>query len=603
MLQNIKINLCCVIIGIGLLTCSHSTQSQTKQLSPEITVNDLYKHIKYLASDSLTGRKPGSKGDSLAANYIINNLLSCGLTPIADNGFQKFEIITKSSLGNNNRLQINEDELTLNKDFIPLSYTANDTLNAQVVFAGYGFDIETDSIKWHDYTNIDVKRKWVMVLRGDPEMDKTHSFYTKYSSDRKKTLIAADKKAAGILLVSGVEFDEKDKLQKLNNNPANIRAGIPVVHITRKTANKILSLTNQTVENLEKKMNKELQSTSFAVDAKVNANIEVIYKKTYTQNIIAYLRANNQNATNETVVIGAHYDHLGLGGRGTSSRSQDTIAIHNGADDNASGVAAVLELACKLAQKKQNLKRNVIFVAFGAEEMGLIGSKYFVKNNPIPDDSIILMMNFDMVGRLDTVDGTLMIGGTGTFAECNTLLDKHQKKFKIKTERTTGGYGPSDHASFYADKIPVLYFFSGTHNDYHTPADDTEKINFKGEKTIVRLSYNLVYDILTSEMPVTYQQTEEPEDKGERRRFKVTLGIVPDFAGIEKKGLRVDGVRKGRPAYKAGMKKGDIITAMDGKPVKNIYDYMNRLNEYAPNQRISVEILRNGNKRILIVDF
>lgn len=602
MLQNIKIYLCCTIAGIGLLINSHSTCSQTKPLSPEITVNDLYKHISYLASDSLMGRKPGSKGDSLAAGYILNTLLSCGLQLKGDNGYQKFEIITGSSLGKNNKFSINKKELTLNKDFTPLSYSANGTLDAQVVFAGYGFNIETDSIKWQDYKNMDVTGKWVMVLRGDPEIDNPQSFYAKYSSDRKKALIAKDKKAGGILLVSGVEFDKKDKLQKLHNNPANIRADIPVVHITRHTANKILSPTNKTIEELEKKLNKELNCTSFAVDTKVKAGLEVIYQKAYTQNIIGYLEANNQKSTNQTVVIGAHYDHLGLGGKGTSTRSPDTIAVHNGADDNASGVAAVLELACKLAQKKQNLKRNVMFVAFGAEEMGLIGSKYFIKKHN-PDNDIILMMNFDMIGRLDTINGALMVGGTGTFAECKALLEKHRKNTAIKTETTTSGYGPSDHASFYANKIPVLYFFSGTHNDYHTPADDTEKINFKGAKAIVNLSYHLLLELLTSDMPITYQQTDEPANQARKQRFKVTLGIVPDFAGVEKRGLRVDGVRKGRPAYNAGMKKGDIITAMDGKPVKNIYDYMNRLNEYAPNQRASVEVLRNGKKKILIVDF
>ena len=303
---------------------------------------------------------------------------------------------------------------------------------------------------------------------------------------------------------------------------------------------------------------------------------------------------------NEYIIIGGHYDHLGMGGKNSGSRKPDTIAVHNGADDNASGVASVIEIAEKFASLKTPTKRSIIFIAFGAEEIGLLGSAYFT-NNPLIDLSkIYAMLNLDMVGKLDKEKPTLTIAGTGTAIEFEEFLKKYDSKTNIKFALSASGFGASDHSSFYSKNIPILFFNTGAHQDYHTPEDDTEFINFEGQKQISDIIYEIAFELAESKETLTFQETNESQSKGKySRNFKVTLGIMPGFGDTENKGLRVDGVSKGRPAEIGGMKKGDIITAIDGKPILNIYDYMERLGECKEGQIINVDVNRKDEKIVL----
>lgn len=570
--------------------------------NPEITKEELNDHIVFLASDSLKGRYPGTDEMKIAANYIKAELKNAGLDLVDESGFQEFEVTTAISRGENNHLQIEDSVYQVGKDFVPYAFTANMELDAEVVFAGYGFNFNRKGLAWNDFDGIDVKDKWVLMLTGDPEIDSANSIYASYSGDRSKTLTAIDEGAKGVLLVSGPVMDARDKLISLHFDKTMSNSGIPVINIKRSVANHLLRKSEYSVADLEAILNETKKPNSFELNLSAKGATEVNQVKVKTQNVVAFLEGSDPSLKNEIIVIGAHYDHLGFGGPESGSRMPDTIAVHNGADDNASGVAAIIEIAEKLAENKSNIKRSLLVVAFSAEEMGLLGSKYFVQNPAFDVAQFKAMVNLDMVGRMKD-DNSILMAGVGTSIEGEGMLKELEN---IDTTLHFGyspdGYGPSDHAAFYAEGVPVFFLSTGAHEEYHTPFDDAHKINIEGEKKLADYSYSLILELLNREQSLTYQENDmSDERKRGRRGFSVTLGIMPDYAGVETKGLRIDGVRNGGPAEKAGMLKGDIIVSIDGKAIKNIYDYMHRLNQLEKGKTASVDILRDGENMILIV--
>ena len=567
------------------------------KFNKEITLDDIRENIEYLASDSLKGRKSGEQGDLLAAQYIAGKFEAAGLELLFDNGFQEFNLVTSAEIAEGNQLLVNDTEYEVEKDFLPYAFSANTTVAADVVFAGFGIEVNRDSLKWNDFEGADVNGKWMLVLQGDPDLDNPNSPYLEFSSERAKALKASDKGAAGIIFVAGTKFSEADELSSLFFDKNSSRFSIPVLQVTRKVANEILKAKDQTVEKLEAKILEQNGGLNMEVLATVSATVNVGLKETTTRNVVAMLPGNDETLKDEYVVIGAHFDHLGMGGPGSGSRAIDTVAVHNGADDNASGVSAVIQLAEKLAGDNSN-KRSVIFVAFGAEEMGLLGSKEFTMKSPVETDKMVAMFNFDMIGRLKE-DNSLNIGGTKTAEETEDLLNELNPDFTLAF--TGEGIGPSDHASFYLQDIPVIYISTGAHPDYHTPQDDAELINFEGAQKVMDYSAALVDDVVNRTEKLTYQEAGSKFQRSRGGRFKVTLGVMPDFAGVEKRGMRVDAVSKGKPAYAAGMKKGDIIIAIDGKKVGNIYEYMDRLQKLEAGATISVDILRDEKPTVLIV--
>ena len=574
---------------------------EKKETSPGITIHELKQHVAFLASDSLKGRKPGTKGGQQAAEYIKNEISKLDLELLGNNGFQFFDVVTSVILGENNKLSFSGFTGTVGEDFIPFGFSKNDSITGEVVFAGYGFDVKTDSISWNDYSGLDVTGKWVMVLRGDPE-DNPHGEFAEHSSLRKKAMVARDKGAAGILFVSGVTFDENDDLIELYYDQSQTGSGIPVLHIKRSVADVLLRKKNYTIKSLESNLIQERVSQSFVMNKIVTVVTDLIQKRVRTQNVLAMLPGTDPALIEEFIVIGAHYDHLGFGGSHSGSLRPDSLAIHNGADDNASGVAAIIEIMEELSFSRQYVKRSVLFIAFGAEESGLLGSKYFTKNSLVDLNQIKLMINLDMVGRMNPDTKSLIVGGTGTGAGLSDFLKTNLQNSDLDVSFSSEGYGPSDHSSFYVEDIPVLFFFSGSHQDYHTPEDDSYKINYAGLKYISEIVYDVVVNVANHSDNFVFQEAGPKEQSRGRRRFKVTLGILPDYTYHESPGLRVDGVLDGRPAKKAGMTKGDIITAIDGEMVGDIYDYMYRLEKLKAGQKISVDVLRNGKKIVLSVD-
>ena len=582
-----------VFIALVLLIAACGTK-----YNPEITVSDIQEDINYLASDSLKGRKAGEPGGKLAAEYIRSKFEAAGLELLDDKGFQYFNLVASAELGDGNELTIGSENYKAGVDFQPYAFSANTEVEAGVVFAGYGIEVDRDSLKWNDFDGVDVAGKWMMVLQGDPDLDNPNSPYLEFSTERAKGLTASDRNAAGLILVAGPKFSEQDELSSLFFDKNSSRFSIPVLQVTRVVANELLKGTGETVASLENKIEEQKAGLNLTTDATLNVKVEVQLMETTTQNVVAMLPGNDPVLKDQFVVIGGHYDHLGMGGPGSGSRAVDTVGVHNGADDNASGISAVIQLAEKLADEKEN-KRSIIFAAFGAEEMGLVGSKAFTNEPPVDLEKVDAMFNFDMVGRLDTANA-LSIGGTKTSKETEEILTDLNTVFKLAFSGE--GIGPSDHASFYLQNIPVFFFSTGAHPDYHTPQDDADRINYEGAKAVMDYAEKVVLEVANRDEQLTFQEAGSKFQRSRGGRFKVTFGIMPDYAGLEERGMRVDGVTKDKPAYRAGMEKGDIITAIEGKPVKNIYDYMARLQTLEAGQRVSVDIIRDNKPTVLIVE-
>jgi aminopeptidase YwaD len=574
------------------------TQAVAQKYNPEITIKELKEDIGYLASDELKGRKSGEPGDLMAAEYIRTKFINAGLTLMFDNGFQKFSLVTSAEIGEGNQLAVSGSNFEVKKHFLPYAFSGNTSVTADVVFVGYGLEVDRDSLQWNDYKNVDVSGKWVLALQGDPDLENPQSPYIEFSSERSKALFAADKNAAGLILVAGKKFSETDQLTSLIFDKNSSRYDIPVIQVTREVADKILAGSENTIEKLEAKIDSLNRTLNLKLNSTVSATVNVNQKETETQNVVALLPGTDNNLKNEYVVVGAHFDHLGMGGPGSGSRVTDTLAVHNGADDNASGVAAVIQLAEKLAAEKKN-KRSIIFVAFGAEEMGLVGSKAFTNKPPVETEKMVAMFNFDMVGRLDPKSNGLSIGGTQTSKETEAILTDLNTGFELAF--SPEGVGPSDHASFYLQNIPVFFISTGAHSDYHTPVDDAEFINYEGTKKVADYSYLVISELANRDEALTFQEAGPKFQRSRGGRLKVTFGVMPDFAGLEKRGLRIDAVTPGKPAEKAGMKKGDIITAIEGKKVGGIHDYMSRLQTMEVGQQVSVDIIRDEKETVLIV--
>lgn len=573
--------------------------AKDKIKSPQVTVAELKQHVSYLASDALKGRKTGTEGDSLAAEYIRKNLMADGLLPLYDKGFQSFRVTDKILNGPANSLMVNETLLKLDADFAPFAFSANDSFKGHVVFAGYGFSIDEDSLKWNDYSNVDVKGKIVMLLRADPEIEKNKSPFIKYSRDRDKVLQAKDMGAAAVLLVSGKVFDPEDKFEPLAKGEQSV--GIPAFRISRKVADVILASKKLLIEDLEKKLNESRKPASFDAENTVSGHSDVIETTIPTRNVVMVLPGTDKVLQNEYVVVGAHFDHLGYGGLGSGSRVPDTVAVHFGANDNASGVSLMLELAEKLAASPENHKRSIAFVAFSGEELGLLGSKRFVDNSVIDLNKVNAMVNLDMVGRL-TDSTKLQIGGVGTADQFRKIIAESSDTTVYKLSLAEEGYGPSDHAAFYGKNIPVLFVSTGAHLDYHTPSDTWDKINYDGMVKISDMAFRIISDVADMNTKLIFREAGPKivASRGSRKKG-VTLGIMPDFAGNVKNGLRADLITPGRPAALGGMKKGDIIVSINGKPVGNIQDYMFRMNQLKAGETISVEVLRGAQKVVLII--
>lgn len=570
---------------IGLIAFV-SFSCNNKNFDPEITTVELESTIKKLASEQYAGRLAGSVENDEASKYLAYQFMKAGVESFEEDYFQAFQINEGYILNTENNIEIDGIDLNLENDYIPFPFTINGEVSASVSFHGFGLKEEKDFI-WNDYPD-SITNGWAMILSGVPDRLK---FKEKFYSDRDKAMLAQQNGAQGVLIIS-----KDSSLVKLNANSNAM--DIPVINITWDKAAELFTKQGSDLnEVLELNRSKSYLEE---IDLNISGNITILPKEVTLKNVIGYFEGSDENLKNEYIVIGAHYDHLGMGGHTISSRMPDTVAVHGGADDNASGVATIIEIAQKIHALENKPKRSIIMALFDGEEKGLLGSKHMAENLPVNKEQIKGMINLDMVGRL-SADSILIVGGYGSSVEGKELIEKTNEKYSFNLTLSKEGYGPSDHAAFYAIDIPVFYMTTGSHDDYHTPFDLYDRINYVGLKYVGEFTFDLLSTISNGEA-LTFQEAGPKESPGGHgTRFKVTLGIMPDFFGIEKRGLRIDLVVEGKPAYLGGMKKGDIVIDINGNKVGGIEDYMYWLKKLEPGQRILVEVIRNEKTEILTI--
>ncbi len=564
--------------------------------NPEITSEEIQLHINYLASDGLKGRDSGTKEIFEAANYIGEEFKSYGLEPLFnDTYFQEFSFIKSIELTDNNKLdlKVGSDNLypTLREDFITVPFSGNGKVDCNLVFSGFG--ISAPDLGYDDYEEIDVTGKIVVVMRNTPEPDIPHSEFDAYSPLRKKASVARDKGALGIIFVN--PYDEhkvEDDLIEFEYDRGGAITDFPVVNVKRDLIEQLFNSDKINFEEYYHKIIKTKKPISFEFkNSTASITTEINEIESISWNVGGYLKGNDPELKDEYIIIGAHFDHLGMGGDGSLYRG-DEPKIHNGADDNASGTTGVLELAERFSSEKDNIKRSVVFLAVSGEELGLLGSNYFVNNMPFPTEDAVTMINMDMIGRLK--DSSLIVYGTGTSSNWKNILNKHNN-YRFNLTFNDEGYGPSDHSSFYGKKIPVLFFFTGTHEDYHRPSDDSEKINSEGEEVILNYIFDVAIDIDQNPERPDYLLVERQES-GKMFVRKVYVGTIPDFAG-NVDGYKISGVSEGGPAQIAGLQGGDIIIEFGGRKISNIYDFTYALADFVPGDIVDV-IVKRGEEEI-----
>lgn len=561
---------------------------------------NVYQDIKYLASDSLEGRRAGTLGAEKASNYIADKFSEIGLKPAGTNNsyYQNFNITSGISLTENNTLDINNTKAQINKDFVPLSFSENGNIEGELVFVGYG--ISASDYNYDDYKNIDVKDKIAIILRHEPQEKNEKSKFngnkpTQYSEIRYKVFNAKSHGAKGVILVNGESnySDAEDQLIELKSMGGTGSLGIPVIHAKNSFIRNFIDIKEKQ-KNIDEKV--QPQSSAINKTAKINVDLKKEFKP--TSNIIGLIEGTDKNLKNEVILIGAHYDHLGMGGEESLAESKQP-AIHNGADDNASGTAAMIEVARQLKNYKP--KRTIAFIAFSGEELGLLGSSYFTSNPTLKN--IVSMLNMDMVGRLD--NNKLSVGGIKTATNFENLIKNTNQNYKFNMSYFNDGYGPSDHMAFYLKDIPVLFFFTGIHDDYHRPTDDAYKINFQGIDKIVSFVKDITLSLdKNAEKPKLVKIAPDPHMTGSMsgKSNGAYLGTIPDYTAMNSNtGVKISGVREGSPSDKGGMKSGDIIVKFDNIKINTIYDYTYALKSKKPGDKIKITVIREGKQKELNV--
>ena len=566
------------------------------QNNPEITKQEIQDHINYLASDELEGRFSGSAGERLAGDYIAKEFESYGLKKMFGSSyFQEFDFTSNIELGENNSLSIKTSDgtidLKINDDFVTAPFSGNFNFEGDLVFVGYA--ISSDKIDYDDFAGVDVNNKIVIAMRYNPDNDSTKSEFDAFSALRRKASTAKEKGAKAIVFVNGYKPAEDDKLIEFRYDRSSGIEDFAAVHVKRDIIDNLLKANGKDFKEVQETIDNTKKPLSFSLDnGSISIQTEVKYNTGVGRNVVGWIEGSDPVLKNEYIVLGAHYDHLGYGEVGSLYRG-DEVLIHNGADDNASGTTGLLELAEKIGSEPDNFKRSIIFMAFSGEELGLLGSIHIVNNSPVSIENIAAMLNMDMIGRMNE-DTVLNLIGVGTSTNFKSLLEE-KNKYGFKLSFTDDGFGGSDHQSFTNKNIPVLFFFTGTHEDYHKPSDDADKINSEAQEKIVKYVYDITEELSNSEERPDYVQVKREAPRG-GYGGKVYVGTVPEF-GYEGKGFKLSGVSDGGPAQLAGLQGGDIMIKFGKKDLENIYDFMYAMSEYAPGDEVDVVVLREGEEK------
>ncbi len=628
----------------------------------------LLSSVEVLAGDDYEGRGIGTAGINKAAEFLAAEFQHLQLKTDWFQGspFQVFTVPTAPKLGEpadnflrlvNERDGAETVELSLQDDFTPLAIGASGSVDAPLVFVGYGISAEEPA--YDDYAGLDVRDKVVVMLRKEPQQDHADSPFngkrsTTHATFRTKVKNAVDHGAAAVIVVNDhhdvreKEASARDQLLALMKKLTKLHQAFTdiaepsdedFVTFTRKFAKLNDQLSDQTkllkqasydrvirfseagsanrgaipvffaMRNvIDPLVSSSLGSDLTAIEAQINTDLQprsgpltgwrtegraaVSTNEAQIKNVIAVLEGEGPLA-HETIVVGAHYDHLGMGGPGTLAPW--TVEVHNGADDNASGTAGLLEVARRLATRGIKPRRRIVFIAFTGEESGLLGSKHYVRNPRFPLEDTVAMVNLDMIGRLNK--NQLDVHGTGTANEFDELIDELNVVHQFDIQKSPSGYGPSDHASFYPEEIPVIFLFTGLHKDYHRPSDDWDKLNIEGMRRVVDFAMDIIDHIDQMDSRPTYQKSNAP--RWSRFQNRAYLGVVPDLENRDVDGFLVAEVAKDGPADKAGLQSGDVIVQVGGEKVTSLRDLRTALTNFKPDEKAELKVIR-GDEELMI---
>ena len=576
------------------------SDAETPALAAGAISTDRYAtHVDYLASDTMRGRGNGSPELEAAAEYVAAQFRIRGLQPAGENGsyFQTLEIITDAEIGGGNELVLGTDSLRFDEDFRPMRFSTALEVTAPLVFVGYG--ITAPEMHWDDYRGVDVTDKIVVAFRHEPqEMDADSLFngteMTRHASFMNKTINAKQHGAKAIILVldPNNHTPDEEALQSTTAGSEKDNSGIAAVYVRSEPVLSYFDRAGHDLRTIQEEIDTQLESRSFEL-AGPEAHLvsDVTRVRRPVRNVIGAIRGTNPELNNEWIILGAHYDHLGLGGEYSMERSA-AGQIHNGADDNASGTAGILELARVISENRVGLDRSVMFMAFAGEELGLFGSNHFVNYPTIELENAVVMLNFDMIGRLN--NNRVFVGGVGTSPDFESLLDQFNEPIGLTLDYSEAGSGSSDHTSFNIKKIPVLFFFSGLHSDYHRPSDTAEKINAEGARNVLMLAYNMIDHLAGDvERPLYTEVFEARPLTGSGGGYGPYFGSIPDFRD-DLDGVLFADVRVGSPAGKAGFVAGDLMVEFGGQTIQNLYDFTYALRAHKPGDVVEVVVERDG---------
>ena len=590
-----------LVLALALLVGAAQPPAET-----EVAEERYLADVTALAAPEMEGRGADTEGIERATRYLEAAFEEMGVEPAGEQGYrQSFEVTTGASMGDGNRLEVSHlrgsDSYQPGEDYTPINFSTSGEVSAPVVFAGYGITAEDKN--YDDYAGVDVEDKIVVVLRYEPdsfddrpedERDGPRQ-YTRHAGLINKAINARNHGAKAVLLVNGKSPDGgSDKLIKFGSISGPRDAGILMAQVKNDVVEKWLRRSGKSLRLLQRDINLSGEPQSFELSDNLTLDLAVdVDRETATvSNIVGYI----PGETDEYVIVGAHYDHLGFGDE--SSLSPDKVGqAHLGADDNASGTAGLLEIARREKARDGKLRRGLLLIAFAGEEIGLLGSAHWAAEPTRPLEDAAAMINMDMIGRIDK--DKVYVGGVATAEMFEPMMDEIDDDYSFEVAYSGSGYSASDHTSFTAKGVPVLFFFSGLHGDYHKPSDTADKIN---EEAAVEL-LGMVERIETrlregEERPQFVKGAPEDPHGGHGGPISSSgggygpyFGSIPDFAEVPN-GVRFADIRPGSPAGEAGLEAGDILTEFDGKAIQNLYDFTYALREAKVGQTVTVKVLR-----------
>ncbi|RFC46042.1 MAG: hypothetical protein DVB28_000201 [Verrucomicrobia bacterium] len=575
----------------------------------EIRAGDLQSHVEWLAAPEREGRRTGTSGAKASADWISEYAKSNGMEPLEKAFAQEFEFPAGVALKpEHNALAVltagKEQVFKLEKDFRPLPFSDSGTAEAEVVFAGYGLSVPEakEALRYNSYDGLEVKDKVVLLLRYVPEgVDAPRrAQLNRYAGLRYKAMLARERGAKAVLVVSGPASSQPGELLGLSSDNTLAGSGIVAHSVSLNVAEALLAGTGKSIKEIQAELDQENPHApgGFVLPGvKVRLEAGVEHRRGTDRNIVAVIPP-GPDSLGEWVLAGAHYDHLGKGAESNSlARSGEEGGVHHGADDNASGTALLMEVGAALALERkthpERFKRGVILGFWSGEEIGLIGSAAFVEKPPVDLSKIVAYLNFDMVGRLR--ENKLSLQGIASSKSWKKLIEKRNVVAGFNLALQDDPYLPTDTTSFYPRRIPVLSFFTGSHEDYHRPSDTPEKLDYEGLERITRFAAAMIQDLAAAPERPDFARVEKTaqQESGSRETLRAYIGSIPDYA-TEVKGVKLSGVRAGSPAEKGGLQGGDVIVEFGKQKVANIYDYTYALDAVKIGQAVDVVVERKG---------